>query len=314
MDNHVNVSQSKPSPGTQGQRRGFQWRAFVSVTTGLSFVGMSVTGLALFVTPPGRVAHWTGWTLLGLTKDQWGGLHIWLSLVFLIAAVLHLWLNWKPLVSYFKSRLRKTFALRWEWVSALAVCVLVFWGTLAEMTPFSDVLTLNERIKHSWDRSSRQAPIPHAELMTFSELAQKDQGLDVEAMMRNLREGGIEVESAQVVLGELATRNHMTPDQLYNIAIGGHHGPGAGGRGRGTTGGAGQGPGHGAGGDSGQRGGRGMGRLTLQQYCEQAGLDVEVAVRQLQDKGLEAAPNTPIREIATSGNLHPSAIRDIIGP
>jgi len=114
METKANSSESRHSPRTQGQTRRFQWRAFVSVTSMLSFLGMSVTGVALFVTPPGRIAHWTGWTLSGLTKDQWVALHIWFSIVFLVAAAFHLYLNWKPLVSYFKNRARRTFALRWE--------------------------------------------------------------------------------------------------------------------------------------------------------------------------------------------------------
>ncbi len=43
----------------------------------------------LFVSPPGRVANWTNWSLVGLTKHQWGGLHIWFSTVFLFVAIVH---------------------------------------------------------------------------------------------------------------------------------------------------------------------------------------------------------------------------------
>ncbi|HEC02877.1 MAG TPA: DUF4405 domain-containing protein, partial [Phycisphaerales bacterium] len=167
MEIKANSSESRQSPDTQDRTRRFQWRAFVSVATMLSFLGMSVTGIALFVTPPGRIAHWTGWTLSGLTKDQWVALHIWFSLVFLVAAAFHLYLNWKPLISYFRNRARRTFALRWEWVLSLVICALVLVGTLGEVIPFSNVLALNERIKHSWDRPAQRAPVPHAELMTL---------------------------------------------------------------------------------------------------------------------------------------------------
>jgi len=213
METKANSSESRHSPGTQDRTRRFQWRAFVSVTTMLSFLGMSVTGIALFVTPPGRIAHWTGWTLSGLTKDQWVALHIWFSLVFLVGAVFHLCLNWKPLVSYFL-----------EWVLALAICVLVFVGTLAEKTPFANVLAFNERIKHRWDRPEQRAPVPHAELMTLNEVAEKVTGLDVETMMHNLQEGGIEVKSPDAVVGESARQNNMTPHQLYATATGGGQG------------------------------------------------------------------------------------------
>jgi len=93
METKANSSESGHSPRPRGRTRRFEWRAFVSVTTMLSFLGMSVTGVVLFVTPPGRIAHWTGWTLSGLTKDQWVALHIWFSLVFLVTAAFHLYLN-----------------------------------------------------------------------------------------------------------------------------------------------------------------------------------------------------------------------------
>jgi len=271
---------------------------------------MSVTGVVLFVTPPGRIAHWTGWTFWTLDKDQWAALHIWFSLIFLIAAAFHIYLNWKPLVSYFKSRARKAFALRWEWVVALVICALVWVGTLREVTPFSNVLALNEHLKHSWDESGQRAPIPHAELMTLNELAEKVKDLDAEMMMRNLQDNGIEVASPNDVVGELAQQNNMTPNRLYALATNEQHrGAGQGGNRRfsGRQGGGGFGGGRQGG------GGFGVGRLTLRQYCDQEGLDVESAVAKLKENNVEAKPDTSIRDIADSAGLHPSVIRDILG-
>lgn len=314
MESQAKSSEDKSSQTLQGPRRRFQWRALASVMSALTFIAMSVTGLALFVTPPGRFAHWTGWTLASLTKDQWGALHIWFSLVFMVAALLHLYLNWRPMVSYFKDRLGKAFALRWEWVLSLVICVVVFWGTLAHITPFSNVLAWNEQIKYSWEESAQRAPIPHAELMTLGELAEKTEGLDAETMLSNLRENGIEVESAEVVLGDLAQQNGMTPNRLYNLATG-QQGGRAGGGGRGLGGRGGHGGSGGAGsGFGGGGGGRGMGRLTLQQYCDQEGLDVQIALERLQAEGLEAKETMTIRDIAATGNLHPSALRDVLQP
>lgn len=266
METKANSSENRHSSRTLGHTARFQWRAFVSVTSMLSFLAMSVTGVALFLTPPGRIAHWTGWTLFGLTKDQWVGLHIWFSIVFLVAAVFHLYLNWRPLISYFKNRARRTFALRWEWVLSLAICALVLVGTLGEVTPFSNVLALNERIKHSWDRPAQRAPVPHAELMTLDEVADKVKGLDVETMIHSIQESGIEVNSPDAVVGELAQQNNVTPHQLYAMATGGgQRGRGNGGNRRSSD-------------SPSRRGGYGMGRLTLRQYCDQEGLNVETAI------------------------------------
>jgi hypothetical protein len=299
METQANTQQDEQSHEGKRAGRQFNWRAFISVTTALSFLAMSVTGVVLFVTPPGRIAHWTGWRMLALTKDQWGGLHIWFSLVFMVVAALHIYLNWGCLLGYFRDKVRKAFTLRKEWVLALLICVIVGWGTLAEVAPFSSVLTWNEAIKRSWETPVGQAPIPHAELMTLREIAEKTDGVEAESMAKNLRASGIHVESPDAILGELAKKAGMTPRQLYAVATGGdgsrHVAPGRNGSGR-----------------QNQRGVYGMGRLTLREYCAQEGLDVNRAAQKLRKSGLKAEPDMSLREIADTGGIHLSVIRDML--
>jgi len=281
-------------------RKRFNWRAFFSVLTALSFIGMAFTGVILFVVPPGRIANWTGWTLLGLTKHQWIGLHDWFSIIFVVASVFHVYLNWKLFVSYFKSKVSKAFALRIEWALALVVCGVVFFGTLGDVTPFSSLLVWNENIKHSWDSPQQRAPIPHAELLTLTELAEQVRDVKLESMLTNLKARGIEVKSTDVVLGELAEDYNMTPARLYDIALG------QAGRGRGH-GGPEQGERYGQGGS-----GRGIGQMTLKDYCSQTGFDVNTAVKKLQDAGFKAGPDMTIRGIADTAGVHPSQIRILL--
>jgi hypothetical protein len=305
----------------------FSWRAFFSVLSALSFIGMVFTGVILFIVPPGRIANWTGWTIIGLTKHQWIGLHDWFSIIFIIAAVFHIYLNWKPLLSYFKSKVSKAFALRIEWALALVVCCVVFLGTLGDIRPFSSLLVWNENIKHSWDSPQRRAPIPHAELLSLAELAEQVGDVSLDTIMSNLKSRGIEVESADVVLGDLAEANNMTPAHLYDIALG-QAGPGRGQGGHGQGGGR-----QGAGGQGGRQAGqqadtqvntsalhqqegaiRGIGRMTLQSYCDQSGLDVNEAVKKLQEAGYNASADMTIRGIADSAGVHPSQIRTLLEP
>ena len=309
--------------------RQFNWRAFVAVLTALSFIGMTFTGVILFVVPPGRIANWTGWTLLALTKHQWIGLHVWFSIIFVVASAFHVYLNWRAFISYFKNKVSKTFALRAEWTLALVICGVVFLGTLADITPFSSLLAWNENIKHSWDSPLQRAPIPHAELLTLTELADQVRGVDLETLLTNLKARGIEVESPDVVLGKLAEAYNMTPARLYDIALGqagrgrGHGGPGQGGgrdgqvrRGAGGPGGrpdqyadtqADAGADHDQGGP-----GRGFGWMTLKEYCGRVGLDVNTAVKKLQDAGFKADPDMTIRGVADTAGVHPSKIRTLL--
>ena len=294
----------------------FNWRGFTSILTGLSFVGMCVTGTILFVVPPGRIANWTDWRMAGLTKHQWIGLHIWFSILFMVAALYHLYLNWRVFLNYFKDKISKGYALRWEWVSALVLCLLIGVATLAEVKPFSSLLDWNEAIKHSWDEPARRAPIPHAELLTLEQLAEQVKDIDAETMMANLKAKGIEVESSASVVGELAEAHNMSPIQLYNIAIGAE--TRRGGRGGGGRGGGGQGGGGQGGGGQGQyserqgSGVRGIGQMTLRQYCGEVGLDLDKAVEKLRAAGLEATGEMTMRQIADAGGLHPSEVRRLL--
>jgi hypothetical protein len=281
----------------------FNWRSYVSVLTALSFIGMTFTGIILFFVPSGRVANWTGWTMLALSKQQWIGLHDWFSIIFVIASVFHLYLNWKPFVGYFKNKVTRAFGLRAEWALAAVTCIAVFVCTLVGVKPFSSLLAWGESIKHSWDNPRQRAPIPHAELLSLRELAEKVTNVDLETMLSNLKAKGIEVRSPDVVIGELAEAYGMTPARLYDIALGqAATGIGRGGR-------------HGQAGAEGGRGGgpgRGFGRMTLKQYCEQMDLDLDMAVKKLKEAGFTVSAEMTFRDIADSTGARPSDIPNIL--
>lgn len=259
------------------------------MATGLCFVALAVTGTVLFVTPPGRVAYWTNWRLLGLGKDQWASLHIWFSLSFLILSGVHIWLNWRSLLGYFKSRVTHHFALRREWMLASVLCAVVVAGSLVEIPPFSTLITWNETIKGSWEKSDEQAPIPHAELLSLEELSSKV-GVDLDTVMARLEAKGIVIESSESTVRELADEHGLSPLQLYNIAIGERRPAG---NGRSTH-------------------GRGMGRKTLRQVCADEGLDLTIAIEKLRAADVEADADERIREIATRTGLRPSELLDIL--
>jgi hypothetical protein len=283
----------------ENAKKKFNWRSFVSVLTALSFIGMTFTGIILFVVPPGRIANWTGWTILALTKQQWIGLHDWFSIIFVVASIFHLYLNWKPFVSYFKSKVTKAFALRIEWAMAMVICIVVFAGTLSGVRPFSLLFVWSENIKHSWDDPRQRAPIPHAELLSLAEIAEQTPDINLESILSNLKAQGIEVESSDVILEELAETYNMKPVQLYEIALGQteFYRGGAGRRGRA--------------GDGRQQGG-GFGRMILKQYCEQMDLDLNTAEKKLKEMGFTVNTNMTIRDIADSMNVHPSEIHAIL--
>jgi len=128
-------------------------------------------------------------------------------------------------------------------------------------------------------------------------------------MLTNLKSRGIEVESADVVLRNLAEAHNMTPVQLYNIALG-QAGPG---RGQGGHGQRGDRQGEGVA-EHEQGGTIRIGRMTLNAYCNGNGLNVNEAVKKLQSAGFKASSDMTIRNIADSTGVHPSEIRTLLEP
>ena len=52
--------------------------------------------------------------------------------------------------------------------------------------------------------------------------------------------------------------------------------------------------------------------MTLKEYCIQMGLDVNKAVKKLQDTGFKASSYMTIRVIADTAGVHPSEIRMLL--
>ena len=134
---------------TEIKGKSYNRRAFVSVLAGFSFILMALTGLVLFIAPSCREARDTSWTVWGQSKEQWVAVHVWFSTAFMIASIFHLYLNWTPMVNYFKSRVRKSFAFRIEWILALVICGVIYAGTIGGAAPFSSLIAWKETCKHS---------------------------------------------------------------------------------------------------------------------------------------------------------------------
>lgn len=271
----------------------FLFRNFVSTLTLFAFIVVFITGIFLFVTPAGRIAHWTGWRLAGLTKDQWSAVHICFAITMVIASILHIYLNFKPLVNYFKNCATKKFSFRPEWLTSLVIIIAVYAGTIAEIPPFSSIISLNDHIKYSWDEPGRRAPIPHAETMTLKELSKKA-SLDVESAIANLKAANIEPASPESVILDLAQEHGMTPERVYRIAIGdkmpinGKSGSGYGGS------------------------GRGFGRMTLEQFCETENIDLQKAIETLNSQGISAKSNSTLKELANQSMTTPGQIAEML--
>ena len=80
----------------------------------LNLLGLAFTGFIMkYILPPGTGGR--GWRLFGglggehikqlwsMTRHEWGGIHFYLALLFVILMVVHIILHWGWLKNYFKS-------------------------------------------------------------------------------------------------------------------------------------------------------------------------------------------------------------------
>jgi hypothetical protein len=77
----------------------------VDLTAAGLFLGMMATGYILgFTLPAGTNKMWSLW---GLTRHQWGNIHLWISFGFLAVVLLHFCMHWQWVVAVVRKRLHQ---------------------------------------------------------------------------------------------------------------------------------------------------------------------------------------------------------------
>ena len=196
-------------------RKKTSYRAMTSLVTTWAFVIATITGVVLYITPQGRIANWVVWELGGLTKIQWGELHIIFSIVFVVVGVVHLIYNWKPFKNYMAERAKGHVHVK-NTVYGSLVVVAVFLGlSLFNVPPASWIFDLEEQIKDSWIESSEyEPPFGHAEDVSLVGFA-KRQFIDVTQAILVLNKAGVQVPDRTMKLKDIAAINSTTPMHIY---------------------------------------------------------------------------------------------------
>ena len=248
---------------------------------------MSITGLVLYIVPAGRIAYWTNWELIGLTKTGWDNVHILSSILFIVAGGFHIYLNWKPLMNYFKSKARKGVKLRRELAISSIVAVWVTVSAIWPFPPLSYLLDFNEWLKESWIvRDEYEPPFGHAELLSLKTFTKKME-IDLGKATQELKANGIIFDSAEETLEDIGKNNDIAPMNLYLLIKKFEPAPEP------------------------ERletytpesievefSGTGFGNRTISSICERLGLDTSIAVGRLASAGVTADMDQTIKAAA----------------
>ncbi|HDP90046.1 MAG TPA: DUF4405 domain-containing protein [Thioalkalivibrio sp.] len=93
----------------------------VDVAAFAAFVFMASTGVLLVYSLPPGSGRWV--TVWGLTRHQWGDIHLWLAVVFLVILALHVVLHWRWIASMFRGGAHE--APGWRLVLGVVSVVLI---------------------------------------------------------------------------------------------------------------------------------------------------------------------------------------------
>ena len=262
----------------------------------MAFILMLLTSIILYIVPQGRVAYWANWRLWGLTKTDWGNIHINLGFLFLIALFLHIYYNWKPLISYLKNKAKKIKVFTPEFNIALIVVIVFTVGTYFLVPPFSWVMALNGHLKDAGAERYGEPPYGHAELSSLKTFTKK-MNLDLTMSLELLDKAGYTVENSDITLEAIGRRYNIPPQRVYQtiqpaVIIAAQNF-----------------------GDNNrlpESPQPGTGNLTLADFCTQFNLNMKLIVREFKKQGIEASEELTLKKIADQNKTSPTDIYERI--
>lgn len=274
---------------TQAMKKKFCWRAFISLGLFITLLMMLVSGVILYISPPGRVANWTDWRMIGLTKRGWQNQHTIFGFAFLLLSLFHLFfINWKAFLCYLKLKSSEGFKRPAELVAITVIAVIFAIGTHVDMPPFSAIIKFGDSRANSWEGREKQAPVPHAELMTLIQLAeQPGLGGDPDSLVKKLEKAGLKVASKNQTLADIATMNGKSAEEVYAAVAPAETG-------------------------SHRLQGGGFGKKTLQEIADEAGVSATSLQLALRQKGIDAEIDSPLKSIAERNTIEMNELRKTV--
>ncbi len=269
-------------------------RKITSLTMLISFVLCILTSIVLYIAPHGRVAYWSNWRLWGLSKTQWSELHLNLGILLLLAGLMHIYYNWKPITAYLKNKAKQMKVFTVDFNIALIVAFVVSIGTYFQIPPMSTIINISESIKNSAAIKYGEPPYGHAELSSLKMFA-KRVDFDLSRSIELLRQAKLKFKNETQTINEIAKENNLTPNQVYEIIKPATQKKDIGGRSVFP--------------DSPPPG---FGRKKLAEVCTDFGLELPNIIHTLSEKGIKAESAQSIKEIAEKNDMEPMAIFEII--
>ena len=262
-------------------------RKITSLSLGFSFLIMSYTGIILYIVPKGKVAYWSNWHLLGLSKTQYGELHMTSMFTLLFFASIHIYYNWKPLVGYLRDKSKKISFTKKEFLIALGINAFFVISTLYMIQPVKSILDVESSIKEYWSNEYGEPPYGHAEESKLSVITRK-QGIDLAQAKENLEKSGIKFDGDERIL-DIAKKNNTTPSAIYKIM---HPESTKMKKSKDVP--------------------SSLGRRTLKELSDMDLIDLEKSIKKLQEQDIDASSDTRVKQIAEEMDTRPLKVYNFL--
>ncbi|MBC15816.1 conserved membrane protein of unknown function [Pseudodesulfovibrio profundus] len=269
-------------------------RKITSLTSFLALIITLVTSVILYIVPQGRVAYWADWHLMGLSKEQWGDIHITVGTLFLVMLFIHLWLNWKPITAYMKNQAREMVVMTKPMIISVALTAFVTVGTLLGLPPMQQLIDLGASIKDGAVATYGNPPYGHAELSPLKKFC-GFLGFDAEKALAALQQKGYGPDiSLQTPVKEIAASKGVSPQQVLDdirVALGESMDPFA---------------------AMPATPPEGTGKLALADICKTFGLPLQEAVAKLNTQSIKADGAWTMKKIANENGMNPKEVYDAL--
>jgi hypothetical protein len=274
-------------------------RKITSMTMIWSLIVLTLNSIVLYVVPEGRIANWADWHFWGLDKHDWSAQHTTVGFLFIFAGLLHIYYNWRPLVSYMKNK-AKSFSLFTTASSiGLVLTVIFVIGTYLNVPPMSTIVDFSEQIKEGAAKTYGDPPYGQAQSSSLQGFTSR-LGLDLEKSRELLAEAGVSVEDDKEMIADIARRSDKTPQQIYDIirsAVRQSTDPSQAGEHM---------PADSVEGVTAPK--SGMGKKTITELCEEIGQDCAMIIEGLTARGMSVDPEKKLKDIAAENGTGPMQI------
>jgi hypothetical protein len=218
--------------------------------------------------------------------------------------VLHIWLNWKPIVHYMSNKSGKLVIFTKETVIGFTIAIVVFAGTLMSVSPFYNINMFIEEYKEDYEYTLGNPPYGHAELTPLATFIKKMR-LDEDKAIELLSGKGYKF-NLDHNLKRIAQTNNVSPKEVYDTikdakAVKPKTETSSDGNTQGL--------------DMSKYDalmGSGMGKKTVADAAEKAGISVDEAKKRLAKYGISALDNDRLKDVAEIGGVMPMDVFIII--